>query len=55
MQDRVERPRTKLVAVPTQLLNQGEPVDGLLGRVVEDVDLDEAEEEARSMYRFSIS
>lgn len=45
VQDGVERARAELAAVPAQLRVQGRPVDRLLRGVVQDVDLDEAEEE----------
>ena len=45
MKDGVERAGTELVAVPAQLSDESQPIHGFFARVVEDVDLDEAEEE----------
>src|SRR5439155_13700947 len=44
-QDQVERAGAQRIALAAELFDQPEPVDGLLGGVVEHVDADEAEEE----------
>src|SRR6266849_6803223 len=44
-QDRVERPRAQRVSVPAQLGDHPEAVHGAFGGMMENVDLDEAEEE----------
>jgi hypothetical protein len=44
-QDRVERPRAQCVSGPAQFRNHAETVHGVFGGVMENADLDEAEEE----------
>ncbi len=54
MDDGLHGPGTDTVAVTGQLIHQGHPVDGPLGRMEENVHSNEAENRPRSMRRISI-